>query len=304
MAVTSDRIRWTKAPPELTSAVGRVLGAAVTEAVDQSGGFSGGLAARVGTAEGRRAFVKAAPAALGGTVDLYRREAEVLRRLPDSVPAPALLDTIEAGDWFGIVTAEIDGRHPTSPPADADLRSVLDALDRFPDVRGLGLPRLDDELRFGAWPVLLREHADALTAIEQRCGERLAALASDAGPHFAGDRLVHLDGRADNVLLDHADRVWFVDWAWACSGAPWVDGLAILLDARLNGATGADELLRHRVFDGVPEAAIDATLAGLAGEFRLSSLQAPPPRMPALRGFQAAESRAALAWLVERGVVD
>lgn len=303
MAATSDRIRWADLPDALTAAVGRVLGAPVTEAADQSAGFSAGVAARVGTAAGRRAFVKAAPPELGVTADLYRREAEVLRRLPDSVPAPALLATVEEDGWFGLVTAEVDGRHPAAPPTVEELRTALDAVAEFPDARGLGLPLLTDELRFAAWPGLLADHADALTDLERRSGDRLAELAAGASAHLVGDRLVHLDGRADNVLFDADGRIWFVDWAWACVGAPWLDGLALLLDARLAGAPGAGALLAHPLLADVPPAAIDAVLAGLAGEFRLSSLQPAPPRMPALRAFQAAEARAAREWLVERGTI-
>ncbi|WP_313546335.1 phosphotransferase family protein [Leifsonia aquatica] len=300
MEATSDRIRWADAPGELTDEIGRLLGGPVVDAADQTGGYSAGLAVRAGTAGGSRAFVKAAPGELGRTVDLYRREAEVLRRLPDSVPAPALLATIEVGDWFGLVTEEVDGRHPSIPPAHDELRAILDSIGEFPDARGLGLPRLVDELPFAAWPTLVADHADRLTDVERRNGERLTALAAAAGDHLAGDRLVHLDGRADNILLDAGDRVWFVDWAWACVGAPWIDGLAVLLDARLSGS-GA--LLAHPLFAEVPDVAIDGVLAGLAGEFRLNSLQPAPPRMPALRAFQAAEARAARDWLAERGAI-
>jgi len=304
MEATSDRIPWADAPRELTDEIGRLLGGSVVDAADQTGGYSAGLAVRVGTAGGSRAFVKAAPAELGGTVDLYRREAEVLRRLPDSVPAPALLATIEVGDWFGLVTEEVDGRHPSTPPAHDELRAILDTIGEFPDAGGLGLPRLVDELPFAAWPTLVADHADRLTDLERRNVDRLTALAAAAGDHLVGDRLVHLDGRADNILLDAGDRVWFVDWAWACLGAPWIDGLAVLLDARLSGAPDTSALLAHPLFAAVPAAGIDGVLAGLAGEFRLSSLQPAPPRMPALRAFQAAEARAARDWLVERGAIE
>lgn len=303
MKATSDRIGWGEAPAELIAEIGGLLGGPVTDAANQSGGYSAGLAARVGTADGRRAFVKAAPSRLGVTVDLYRREAEVLRRLPDSVPAPSLLATVEVGDWFGLLAAEVEGRHPAAPPAHRDLRAVLDVIHRFPEARGLGLPALRDELHFSAWTTLLADRAPDLTDLERRNAEPLRALAERAADHLDGDRLVHLDGRSDNVLIDVDEAVWFVDWAWACVGASWIDGLSILLDARVNGAPGAARQLDHPLFADVPAVAVDAVLAGLAGEFRLSSLQPPPPRMPALRPFQAAEARAALAWLEERGTI-
>ena len=52
------------------------------EAVSQAGGFSPGTADRVGTAEGRRAFVKAVSTAHNpDTPGLNRREVGVLRSL-------------------------------------------------------------------------------------------------------------------------------------------------------------------------------------------------------------------------------
>ena len=37
-----------------------------------------------------------------------------------------------------------------------------------------------------------------------------------------------MDIRADNLLLDRDDRVWVVDWPWACRGAAWADSLLLL----------------------------------------------------------------------------
>ena len=38
----------------------------------------------------------------------------------------------------------------------------------------------------------------------------------------AGSTLLHNDVRADNVLIT-ADKVVFVDWPAACTGAPWFE---------------------------------------------------------------------------------
>ena len=77
----------------------------------------------------------------------------------------------------------------------------------------------------------------------------------------------------------------------------------MLLVARYHGTDDVDRFLAHPAFDGVPARGVDALLAGLAGLFRANSLQPAPPRMPALRGFQAAQADAAIDWLVERGAI-
>ncbi|WP_158867039.1 phosphotransferase family protein [Leifsonia sp. AG29] len=324
MGATSDRLRWAELPGEVTEEIARVLGSPVTDARDQRTGFSPGLAARVGTADGRRAFVKAAPDSLGAAASLYRREARVLRLLPDGLPVPRLLGTVDTGEWFGLVAEEVDGRHPAgpggesdepaarsdasispagrsaSPPSTTDVEAVLDVVAAAPRIADSGLPSLTDEIAVDGWAVLASGHDDRLSPFEREQATTLDRLSREALAHLHGDRLVHLDTRSDNVLLDAAGTVWLVDWAWACVGAPWIDGLSMLLDARMAGARDSERMLGHPAFADVPAEGVDALLAALAGTFRLSSLQPPPPRMGALRGFQAREADAALDWLAER----
>src|SRR6478735_6867380 len=155
MEATSDRVRWSEVPAALAARVGELLGSPVVAAADQLAGYSPGVAARVGTGAGRRAFVKAAPERLGRAAELYRREAAVLSLLPAGVPVPRLLGAIGVevdGDaWFALVTEEVDGRHPAVPPARADLVAMLDVVAAAPTARGLALPDLTDELAVEVW---------------------------------------------------------------------------------------------------------------------------------------------------------
>lgn len=308
MEATSDRVRWRELPPAIVDRVGQVLGAPVAEAVDQAAGYSPGVAARVGTASGRRAFVKAAPERLGRSASLYRGEADVLALLPDGVRAPRLIGTVDAGadgdEWFALITQEVDGRHPAVPPATADLVAILDAVATAPRADGLPLPPLADGIGVDPWPTLLADHAEALRPEARAHGSELDRLTRELPEHLHGDRLVHLDTRSDNVLLDASGRAWLLDWAWASVGANWVDGFTALLDARLNGSADTDELLGHPLFADIRPHGVDALLAALAGGFRLNSLQPAPPRMPALRPFQAAQADVALDWLLARGALD
>jgi thiamine kinase-like enzyme len=53
---------------------------------------------------------------------------------------------------------------------------------------------------------------------------RLVAPESQWGEAWRGQTLLHADLCADNLLLT-SDGVVVVDWPYAVTGAPWVDGL-------------------------------------------------------------------------------
>jgi len=112
---------------------------------------------------------------------------------------------------------------------------------------------------------------------------------------------VHLDCRADNLLIDERSRVWLVDWPWASVGASWFDSVTYLLDVLVNdGDADVEKHLDHPSLRGVPAEAVDAVLAGLAGSW-VEQLQVPAPEdMPNLRDFQRQEADAALLWLRRR----
>ncbi|MFT4235044.1 MAG: aminoglycoside phosphotransferase family protein, partial [Microbacterium sp.] len=47
---------------------------------------------------------------------------------------------------------------------------------------------------------------------------------------LVGDRLVHGDLRADNILIDETGRARLVDWPWAARGRGWEDAFLYLLN--------------------------------------------------------------------------
>ena len=77
-------------------------------------------------------------------------------------------------------------------------------------------------LRHGYWERIAGERPAALRSDFIDRAREFAEFEALAGELAAGECLVHGDIRADNVLLTD-DRVWFVDWAHAYIGAPWVD---------------------------------------------------------------------------------
>ncbi|MEJ7704551.1 MAG: 30S ribosomal protein S20 [Geodermatophilaceae bacterium] len=91
---------------------------------------------------------------------------------------------------------------------------------------------------------------------------------------------MHLDLRADNILLESGDRVLFVDWPWARRGPIWVDSVLFALDPFVHGGLDPELLLAGRpVMDGAGPADVTALLLGLAGMWAEAFRVPAPPTM-------------------------
>lgn len=316
-AATNTRMPWAEVPEGIRTDVERILGAPVVEAHSQSGGFSPGSADRVTTAAGTRAFVKTAWLAVNEHApDIHRSEARIGRALPPQAPAPRFLGVVDAGEWVAIVVEDVEGRHPATPWRPDELETVLDGL------RMLSAEPVDGALAAALQPLgptvdaqfrgwrRLAEAPPAPWPIDRALAEwakeRLPRFADDAVAAIddvAGDRLVHGDVRADNILISPAGDAIFVDWPWAAKGAPWFDALTVLVNVRLYDPThDVEPVIRsHAVFDDMTSDAATRTLTGLAGFFLEAALQPPAPGIPTLRAFQRDQAIACLEWLRERG---
>lgn len=305
MQRSSPRPRWADVPARIRAAVEAVLGSTVTAAESRTGGWSPGSADVLRLEDGRRAFAKAASAAVNAqTVGMHRREAAVLDALGDTGVAPRLLGAVEADGWIAVVVEHVDGRHP-DPRSDDDTDAVLDAVRRLPVRMPEAVPRADetarDALEDGAadWTRLLEEGRSDVVAGGAAAVRALAGLAAGAGDAVAADGLVHGDLRPDNVLIREDGTALLVDWPNALEGAPWFDALTYALDVRRQGGD-ADRALRHPVLAGVDRRAVDAVLAALAGYFVRRSLAPEPEGMAGIRAFQRLQGGIALDWIAER----
>ena len=123
------RLAWSSMPAGLRHAVEQQLGGRVVEAVTQPGGFSPGVAARLKTATGTRAFVKAVGPELNPeSPGLHRAEARIAAALPEGTPAPRLLGFFDEDGWVVLVFEDIEGAPPVLPWEAAELARVLDAV--------------------------------------------------------------------------------------------------------------------------------------------------------------------------------
>ena len=289
------------------------LGSAVVRAESQPAGFSPGVAARLRIESGRRVFVKAAgPEPNPLTPVVHRREARVAGALPEGAPVPRLLWSLDEGEggWVVLVFEDVEGRNPAVPWRRDELEETLDALAALSE--SLTPSPLPPDAAAGAagdWEVVggrhwlrVREERPArLDAWSARHLDRLVALEAEAPSAVAGDTLLHLDLRADNLLLTPEDGVVVVDWPHARVGAPWVDAVFFAPSVAMQGGPLPEGLLaRHSYGRSADPEAVTAVIAAVAGFFTGEGLRPAPPGLPTLRAFQAAQGRAARAWLARR----
>lgn len=294
--IGGNRLTWARLPASVRASVEDGLGSAVVRAVNCAGGFSPGLASRLELADGRWVFAKAVSAATNPhSVVMHRREAGIA----PLVPGPRLLWSGDDDDWVALVFEEVVGRTPALPWAAGEWDRVHAAMVELASVRAPdGLASIAaDEAALSGWRSLA---AEPLPGVDPWALARLDELASweeQWAEAAAGTSLVHGDVRADNVLLTSSGVV-FVDWPQAGSGAPWVDLALLLPSLTMQGGPEPAEVWRSSpLARGADRDAVTAVAAASAGYFVHSSLLPPPPGLPTLRAFQAAQAGPALRWL-------
>ncbi len=236
---------------------------------------------------------------------LHRREAVVSASLPVAPQFPRLLDVYDDGDWVALAFEAIDGRTPAHPWEEHELRAAVRALDALhaaltPNPVAEAEPAADSLAPLlGGWAELaaMPGPLHGLPPWSSRNLDRLAELESGWRHAIAGPTLLHCDLRSDNMLVAR-NGVVFVDWPHACVGAAVFDLVAWAPSVVLEGGPAPEELLAL----SAPAAAVDhealaALVAAFSGFLVRHSLQPPPPGLPTLRAFQAAQGAVGLDWL-------
>ncbi len=300
------RLSWDELPLKVRHAIERELGEPVVSALPSHGGFSPAFVGAVTGRSGQRYFVKATGRELNpDSPEIYAREARVSAVLPESAPVPRLRATVQLDRWIALIFNLLEGRNPAVPWQRNELDRVIASLqhqfevltpspididpaaDAFANTIN-GYRRLRDSPPAGldGWS---RYHLDRLAVLEAR--------APDAS---RGTTLLHLDLRADNIVLT-PDRVYVVDWPSAAVGAWWVDILGMAPSVAMQGGPSPCEFLtRFPAARQIDPDDINAVLAAIAGYFTHRALQPGPPGLSALRAFQAAQGKVARAWLARR----
>ena len=310
MVAGGVRIQWADLPASLRASVEEALGSAVVGATSQPGGFSPGSADRVVLADGRRAFVKAVGTPIHpDSPAVNRRELYALDRLPPGLSMSRLLAGVDDGDWVALAFEDLDGRHPHEPWQADDLDLVLDVLvdnARLLTPAPAGFRPLWDELGedFSGWSRMRLMPPKDLDPWTLAHLDELAAYELRMPAALTGDTLLHLDVRADNLLIvDSAagPRAVLVDWPWVSVGPAWVDIAAFCVNVGLIGGADPEDVLQSReVTASADPEAVTAFLVGLAAYFVETGRQPDHPRLPTLRAFQRAQGDVVLAWLARR----
>jgi len=298
---TAQRLTWPHLPPTVRSLVEERCGSPVLDAASQGGGFTPGFASVLTCADGSKHFVKAASAKAQKMIaDSYREEARKLLAMPTAVPAPRLL-WAEDGEWVVLGIEYVEGPTPRRPWRQADLDATLDALEVVareltPVPEGLRLDMFADEL--GEWPAFWDHVAENRPDLPH-VGEA-AALAAGFAEVTAGDTVVHLDVRDDNVLLRPDGTALLCDWNWPVQGAEWLDSLLTLIGPRGDGLDVETVLASRPLLREVPAEHIDRVLALVIGYFFKSADDPVPPTSPYIRDHQRWQGEVLWRWLGER----
>ena len=300
---------WAGVPAAVKAWAAGIGGGAPDAVRDVAGGFSPGATAVLECA-GRDVFVKAVGAELNpDSPDMHRREVVVSAALPRSPRLPRLLGSYDDGDWVALAFEAVDGRPPRHPWETGELVLVTEALSSLHrDLTPSPLPSLTRAGRLRAPPLRGMGGAGRAGRPRRRGSTSGPARTWTGWPSWsrAGRRRARARRwctatcAADNVLLA-ADGVVFVDWPHAAVGTPVFDVIGWAPSVVLEGGPPPEELLaRHVAPMPIDPDVITVLLAAVAGFFVAHSLRPPPPGLPTIRPFQAAQGEVALAWLRRR----
>ena len=305
------RVDWESVPRSVRAGIAAICGSPVVHAVSQPGGFSPGVAARLECADGSRWFVKAVSAeANPHSPGMHRREAANLAGLEPLIaagqlPVPRLHGVYEDAPWTALVLDDVDGRQPGVPWDRSELARVLAGIDRLaaaltpsPLATASVSERFADD--FTGWRTLATAgDPGQLDPWSRAHMTELAELERSWPEHLAGDTLLHADLRADNILLA-GERIMFVDWPHACVGAAVADVAFLAPSVTMQGGPHPDEVLAMtRSGRAASRETVRAAACAIAGYLTERSLRPPPPGLPTVRAFQAAQGEIARRWLAD-----
>lgn len=304
-AAEGRRLPFEELPADLRARVESILGGPVVEVDNRPTGFSPGVAARVRVGA-VWSFVKAVTAeANPHTPVMHRREGRTLARLADTaVRVPRLHGMVEEEPWVVLVTEAVPGHNPELPWTAEGVTALVGCLD---NLSAAGTPCPAPEL-----PSVTELFADDLSGWRTLAGmqdpgplpawvlQRLPQLVElEAGwtDAAAGNSLVHGDVRGDNLVVQDRRGV-LVDWPHAGVGSPLFDVVTAAPAVAMQGGLPPARLVSMTRAGAAAEAEqVAALVAAVAGYFVRRSQLPPPPGLPTVRAFQAAQAAVALPWL-------
>jgi aminoglycoside phosphotransferase (APT) family kinase protein len=309
---TGVRITWGLVPERVRAEVERRAGSAVVGVESKAGGFSPGLASVLRLADGSSLFVKAVgPEINPDSPEFLRKEIKIAPLLPLDAPVSRFRWSFDEGQggWVALAFDVVEGRQPHAPWDAAELDLVIEAMIRLADsltpspVPAETIGRTNASWKMfnqAKWAAFRDQFPESLDVWSLRNIDRLIDLEARAAHLSDGDTLLHIDLRADNMLLTEAGVI-VVDWPHAQVGAAWIDPLVMAPSVTIQSGPDPETFLqRFPSARAADPAAIDAFLALITAFFLYNGALPNPPGLPTLRAFQIAQGEVALGWLQRR----
>lgn len=240
--------------------------------------------------DGRSVFVKRAVDDM--TAGWLRQEHRMYEALRVETFVPEVILWVD-GDLPVLVLEDLSGATWPPPWSPDRVDAVLSTLNSLAGVQAPdGLPRLPiGEQAEEGWKRVLAQPSEFLSL--ELCDE---AWLDDAGPDLraaaaaaplAGEGLLHLDVRSDNICF-RREKTLLVDWNLAGIGNPQVDVAFWLPSLAAEGGPSPETVMP----DCPPE-----LVAYVCGFFAWRAGQAELPHAPLVRHVQRQQLRTALPWV-------
>ena len=278
---------------ELSERIEETLGrrVAALEPV-RGGGYSLALRLKATFSNGATAFVKAATT--DDTARFLRAERHVYESLGPQNFLAEYLGFHDDGTRPLMVLEDLTGATWPPPWTTARVDAVLAALDSIRKTPPpLGLESLETHREsLTAWNAVAENPAPFLSLGLCSAGWLTRALpdllAAESALPLAGDALIHLDVRSDNLCFRADGSAVLVDWNWAVVGNADANLAGWLPSLYSEGGPIPETLLP----DG------GAWAAGLSGYFASQAGLPPPEGAPSVRAVQLSQLKSALPWAV------
>jgi hypothetical protein len=247
---------------------------------------------------GSSAFVKAGddrllPGAWEPIAHGLRREHAIYTRLTGDF-LPGLLGWHDEGGVTALILEDLSKAHWPPPWTRRQVSAMvgaLEALHRSPADDLPDVTKIMGDTGALTWGQVAEDPAPFLSLGLCSPEWLVAALPSlreaAAEATLAGDQLLHLDVRSDNICFDDGGPR-LVDWNWACRGNGDIDIASWAPSLHAEGGPPPEELL--------PDAPQWA--ARTAGYFAACAGLPPIPALPLVRKVQLQQLKAALPWAV------
>jgi hypothetical protein len=282
-------------PVNLRHRLEAILGEGVANATTIGGGYTPARRLRLRLGNGKSVFVKAATT--DKTADWLRTEAQVYDALNG---AAFMAERIAWHDVDGetfLILEDLSNAHWPPPWSPAQIDGLCASLSEVAASRPritFPLTRIEDERAgFASWNRVAEEPESFLSlglcTVDWLETALPTLIAAEAAAPLAGDDLLHLDIRSDNVCFrpGSGDPV-LVDWNWICLGNRDLDIAGWLSSLHSEGGPRPETIL--------PNAKEFASL--LSGYWAYRAGTPPPEGAPRVREVQRRQLLFAMPWAI------